>query len=446
MLEAVVPVLRRIGLLWALSAVTWVSAAPAPIPPPTPLTVEQAVALALQQNPTVTLARQNVQYALTQVNVARANGRPNVALNAQGSYVPSPTTTNFNGSNITLTPMYSAAGTLTVSQPVWPRTEWQAPINSANANVGINEETLQRTRQQIVFQTRQAYYQVLGNYELQAAAQDAVTVAQTQLKLAESTVNAGLAAPLDIYQARAVLANAQVSAVQAKNAVDVALANLAADIGLPASTPLTIEMSTRLPALPPDLARLTQQAIRQRPELAQLTFRRRQLQASIDLFHLEHQPIVSLSASYAQPLVGTNIFGSNGLSIAAVAALNLYNGGKTRAEVEGARVQIAELDTTATQLELSIGLDVRQAWLNLQNALQQITSAEQGRDAAAEALRIAEIRYRNGEGIVLEVDQARLNHTQSLTALAQARFQALVAAAQLDFALGTPIQMPVQTK
>ena len=429
---------RLLSLYGALlMAMAWSAAAPANVQPPNPLTVDQAVALALQQNPAVILARQGVQYANTQVNVARAGARPNVNLSAPGTYIPSPTSVSFNNSVIPLSTLFSASGALTVSQPVWPPAQWQAPFHSAQANVGITEENLQRTRQQIAFQTRQAFFQVLGNNELMGVAQDAVTVAQTQLKLAESTVNAGLAAPLDIYQARATLANAEVGALQAKNAVDVALASLAAELGLPAGTPLAIAPPTQLPSLPPDLAALTQLAMRQRPEITQLTFRRQQLQASIALFHLEQTPLLSAGATYAQPLVGAGVFSTSGLSIGLTAAMNLYNGGKTRAEIAGARVQLAELDSTAQQLELSIGLDVRQAWLNLQNALQQLGSAEQGRDAAAEALRIAEIRYRNGEGIVLEVDQARLNHTQALTALAQARFQALVAAAQLDFALGT---------
>ena len=430
----------------AVHAAPALGSAPPPMVPPAPvalpsgpLTVEDAVALALRQNPAVVLARQGVQYAVTQVNVARAAGRPTAALAVTNMYNFSVPSVNIGSSAIQTSSAFTSSGALTISQPVWPSTIWQAPIRSAQAGVDISRENYVRAQQQVAFQTRQAYFLVLGNQELLTVAQDAVTVAQTQLKLAESTVRAGLAAPLDVYQARATLANAQVAETQARNAVDVALAGLAIDIGLPAGTPLTMAAPPALPALPPDLPALTQTALRQRPDLTQITFRRQQLQATIAQFRLEQTPTVAVQASYAKPLLGENFLSANGLTVAAVVALNLYTGGKTSAEVAGARVQLAELDTTAQQLSLSITLDVRQAWLNLQNAQQQLVSAQQGRDAAAEALRIAEIRYQNGEGIVLEVEQARLSLTQALTALAQARFQALVAAAQLDFALGTPV-------
>jgi len=103
-------------------------------------------------------------------------------------------------------------------------------------------------------------------------------------------------------------------------------------------------------------------------------------------------------------------------------------------------VQLAQLDTSATQLELGITLDVRQAYLGLQNATAQLTAAGDARKAAAEALRIAQIRYENGQGIVLEIEQARLQLTQAETALAQAQFQAQVSAAQLTYALGEPVK------
>ena len=128
----------------------------------------------------------------------------------------------------------------------------------------------------------------------------------------------------------------------------------------------------------------------------------------------------------------------SGLTLGLSLAINLYDGGATHAEIQQARIHLSQVDTDARQTELSITLDVRQAWLALQNAQQQLADAETQHTAAAEALRISEVRYENGEGIVLEVEQARLNLTQALTALAQARFQAQLADAQLAYALGCP--------
>ncbi len=404
--------------------------------PPIPLTVEQAVAFALQHNPAVTRAQQDVSIATAQVGVARANQLPDLTANSTFTYNPSPTTVTFGGNNVALGSSFSGGLNLTLAQPVWPVSRWQAPLAGARANVSATELTLLRTRQQIAYQTRQAFYQLLSAQELLLVAQDAVQVAEAQLRLAENTVKAGLAAPLDEYQARAQLASAQVSRTRAENTRDIARSTLVTQLGLSAGMPVEIAAPAALPAAPDDVEALTKQALQQRPDLAQFNFRREQLRASIALIKLEQQPIVNVQGNYGKNLFGGSVLGATGFTASAVVAMSVYNGKQTSAELAAARLQLEQLDTAARQVELGITLDVRQAWSALRNALDQLGSAQAQLDAADEALRIARIRYENGEGIVLEVQQASLNRTQALTALAQARFQAQTAAAQLDFAIG----------
>jgi len=430
---------RLIAGLLALALTGLVHAQqPAAAPLPETITVEQAVTYALEHNPSVTIAVQDVQIAQAQANAARANRLPDIGVNVSGTYNPSPTQVTFGDSTIQLGEKFNSSLGVNVTQPVWPNTRWRAPIASATAGVGASAEILQRTRETVVFQTRQAFYQVLSAQRLQEVAQESLQAAQTQLKLAENTVAAGYAAPLDIYQARATLADAQVTLSRAQNAVDLARAALVTQIGLPAGTPLQVSAPAGLPTVPTNLDALTQAALQQRPELAQLNFRRQQVRAQIDLIRLEQQPIVNLQANYSKDLTTASALSASGLTFGASIGLAVYNGGQTKAELAAARTQLAQLDTNAKQIELGITLEVRQAYLGLQNALQQLTAAQEGLNAATEALRIAQIRYENGEGIILEVEQARVQRTQAQTALAQAQYQAQVSAAQLAFALGEP--------
>jgi len=432
----------RCRLAAGLAIVAWAGLAcaqpPAPAQLPEVITVDQAVAFALEYNPSVTNAAQNLQIAVAQVDVARANRLPDVNLSLNSTYNPSPTEVTFGDSTITLGAKFSSTVGVTASQPVWPASRWRAPIAGATANVGVNAEILQRSRQQVVYQTRQMFYQVLSAQRLQEVAQESVQAAQTQLRLAESTVAAGFAAPLDIYQARATLADAQVTLARAQNNVDLARAAFVTQLGFPADTPIRLAAPEGLPAAPENIEEQTQSALQQRPELTQVQYRREQVRAQLALIRLQQQPIVNLQANYSRDLTSASVLGTNGLTFGAVVGLNIYNGGQTKAEQEAARIQLEQLDTTARQLELGITLEVRQAYLGLQNALEQLVAAEEGLRAAEEALRIAQIRYENGEGIILEVEQARVRRTQAQTALTTARYQAQVSAAQLAFALGEP--------
>ncbi len=399
-----------------------------------PLNVDDAVIYALQHNPLVMHGLQDLQIAQEEITVARANGLPAASLSINNTYIPSPLT-EFN---IPLETSLGGVAQLSVTQPLWPTSRWAAPIASAHAGVGISAETLARTRQQVMFQTRQAFYQVLTAQELLQVDQEAVDVAARQLELSTNTVNAGLAAPLDVYQSKAALADAQLTLVRADNTLAVAKAVLATQLGLPAGAVVALTPPQTLPTAPPDVEALVQEALINRPEMAQFIYRRKQILAQMDITRLQTLPLLGLTGSYAAPVYGTNALAAAGLSVGLSLAINLYDGGATKAELQQSRIRLSQVDTDARQTELTITLDVRQAWLDLQNAQQQLADADVQHTAAAEALRISEVRYANGEGIVLEVEQARLRLTQALTALAQARFQAQLADAQLAYALGCP--------
>lgn len=425
-----------------------VAAAPTlvtPAPPAQPLTVDDAVAFALRNNPAVVGAAQSVSIAETQVDSARAGRKPSVNVTSTTTYNPAPGSVTIPGSGgnpdrtITLGDKLGSSINITGTQPVWPKTRWEAPVAAAQANVGVSATTLARTRQQIAFGVRQAYFSLLSAQQLQQVAADAVTVAQAQLKLAQNTFEAGTAPKLDVVQATAGLEAARVNLLRAQNATDLARAALAVQLGLPASAPLTLAPPATLPQPPAAIDPLVQVALAQRPELEQINFHRQQLQANIALIKLQQQPLASVSASYGKSLLGSGgLFGGDSLTATLTIALAAYNGGRTKADLRVAELQLEQLNTTAQQLELGITLDVRQAALNLQNAVAQLTAAQRQLDAANQALDIAQLRYQYGEGILLEVDQARLTQTQARTALAQAQFQANLAQAQLDYALGAP--------
>jgi outer membrane protein len=405
-------------------------------PPPAPLTADQCVALALQNNPTIRKAAQDLGIANAQADGARAAGLPTVNVSVTKYHAMQSTSMTVPGfGTVSLAPKDTLQ--LTVQQPLWPDTRWKAPEAIARANADAQDESLLRTQQQVTFQVRQAFYQLLGALELLDVAKSAATVAEGALKLAESTVKAGTAPMLDQFQAQAGLADAQVGVAKAENGVDLARAALAVQIGLDAGTALDIVGPTDLPAVPDAVEPLVAQALAARPEVAQLAARRAQAQAAVDAARIKRQPTLTLGAAYNKPLKGgSSISSSEGITLTLVAGYSLYNGGSAKADISVAEQQLAEIDTAKKQLDLGIGLDVRQAWMSLTNAAKQLVAATQQQTAATEALRIAEIRYREGEGIILEVEQARLKLTQAQTALAQAHYQAQTAAAQLDLAIG----------
>jgi outer membrane protein TolC len=86
---------------------------------------------------------------------------------------------------------------------------------------------------------------------------------------------------------------------------------------------------------------------------------------------------------------------------------------------------------------LRISLEVRQAYLDLQEARARIHVARKEQDAAREALRVAQVRYSAGLGTSVEVTDAQVALARAGQNLADARYDELASAARLEAATGT---------
>jgi outer membrane protein TolC len=84
-----------------------------------------------------------------------------------------------------------------------------------------------------------------------------------------------------------------------------------------------------------------------------------------------------------------------------------------------------------------VTLEVKQAYLNLQSAEQQIETAQKGLVAAREALRVANLRYQEGVGTPVEVSDANAQFVAARTAVVNAIYQYRIAVSNLQRAVGS---------
>jgi outer membrane protein TolC len=84
-----------------------------------------------------------------------------------------------------------------------------------------------------------------------------------------------------------------------------------------------------------------------------------------------------------------------------------------------------------------VGLEVQQAYLNVSEADQRVTTAGKLVAQAEENYRIAQGRYTGGVGPMIDVVDAETALTAARTAYAQARYDAQVTRARLDLAVGS---------
>ena len=291
---------------------------------------------------------------------------------------------------------------------------------------------LARVQNESALNAKNDFFSVLKDQETVNVDQEQVTDATENVRITQARYTAGAAAQYDVLTAQVTLANDQQALEAALNQLNIDRANLNNLLGVDPNVAVTLQA----PPLPPlgqriDLNQSTQTAFQRRPELRQAGNNITIAQRLVKLAGATLQPTlgVGASANYTGPGVTTGSHDTYNLS----AQLNipLYDGGTTRSRVRQAQVDLQTQLITQGQLQQNVKLEVRQATLNVSNAQTQNATAGFGVTQAEEAVRLAQVRYQNGLGTILDVINAQTQLATARNNLATAQYNYQTSLAQL---------------
>lgn len=294
---------------------------------------------------------------------------------------------------------------------------------------------LTRIQNEAALSSKDFFFNVLRDQETVNVDQEQVTSATENVRIAQAKFTAGTAAQFDVLTAQVTLTNDQQALQTALNQLNIDRANLNNLIGIDPNTEITL----KAPPLPPldqpvDLKQSTAIALKQRPELREAGNNITIAKKLIKLAGASLQPSlgVGAGASYSGP---TN---TNNSSFDLSAQLNfpLSDGGATKSRIRQADIDLQTQLTTQSQLEQNITLEVRQAYLNVNNAQNQAGTAGVGVTQAEEAVRLAQVRFQYGIGTFLDVINAQAQLAIARNNLATAQYDYQTSLAQLVRAEG----------
>ncbi|MDR7417743.1 MAG: TolC family protein [Armatimonadota bacterium] len=423
-----------------------------------PLTLGEALGLAAQANHSLRVAAFEVTVARSQVAQAEAlrrgvltlgasytrlNERPGGVIVIPAGTLPPP----LDGQPITIplpppTPtLYQVGLTYQIALTSGGRNEAQLAL--AQANLTGAEATLARATQQVVLEVKQAYYQVLLAQAGLEVAQRTATAAEENLRVARARVAAGAAPRFDEVQAEVNLAAARQGLVRARNSLALAQHGLNAVLGQPLDTiwapreTMTILPVRTAPAV------LRQRALEARPELAEVRARIAAAEAAIAIVRAGTRPLVVAQGGPTWGnTTGTTSTGTAGVgwSVTLSATLTLFDGQLTAERLREAEARAAQLRATEAHLRQTVELEVRRALLTHASAVEELATADKTIEQAQEGYRIATVRFAAGVSTTLEVVQAQAALSQAEAHRIQALFNVNLARAQLERAIGGPVE------
>jgi outer membrane protein TolC len=286
----------------------------------------------------------------------------------------------------------------------------------------------------VAFAVRSAYFTLLKQMHLRDVAKDTVAQFQEHLEQVHEFVLVGTRIPYDETKAEVDLGNAQLLLVQTEDAVLVAQATLANAMGLAETTDWAPEETQALPDEPPPFEECWKQARLGRPALAAAQAR---VEAASELVNariasLYPQLGLGFGANWAGssfPLPWSLQFGPSLSWIPFDGFTNLYTIDEAAASLRGSRAALASIEQLAW-------LDVRSAWLAMQDARRRLDVTTLNVRNAEENVTLAQGRFDVGKGTTVELTDARQALVKARADDVQARADLDVAAARLQRELG----------
>ena len=402
------------------------------------LTLQEAEAIAVKNNPLITVGQLQAVKAREFVREVRSALLPQVNLNV--------TAVDSNpGSRI-------AAGLLT-NPTVFPRAAGGASVTQLITDFGrtsnlesssvfeakAQDENATATRLQIVLATDEAFYNVLETKALLQVADETVKARQLLVDKVQALTDAKLKSDLDLSFSNVDLARARLLQLEARNNYEASISTLSAILGyLDRQDFVAEDPSTQTVPPETDAAPLVQQALNQRPEVRALedevTSASKYSKAEHDLWW----PTVNANGVVGSAPVRddhiSNWFGAVGVNI----SIPIFNGFLFNARAKSADLETESRRKTLQNLQNNVARDVRNAWLDTQKAYERLSVTQQLREQANLALDLATQRYNLGLGSIVEFSQAELGKTEADIADTDARYQYHLTQIVLAYTIAAP--------
>jgi outer membrane protein len=413
---------------------------------PVVLTLDEAIAMALRQNPFHLASQEKIAQARAGVRQAVSGFLP--SLNAQGSdtldeklfvlefpsMIPGEPPQRIS---IDFTKDYQMA--FAFSLPLYAGGRLTAGYRQANYGLKASQESVRLSEQETVFEAKRAFYGYLLAKEFSAVADEALGLAEKFRENVKNLYQVGMASKFDLLRSEVQVANLKPQAIKAKNSIEVAALGLKTVCGIDLATPLEVRGELASPPLEAVVESVVEEALAQRPELRQLDYQRRMAGEMLKIARGSVLPTLAVGGAYNVWSDALNLrkgTWQNYYTISLSLSLPIFNGFESRARIGQSKAAIRELEWTRKGLSNAITFEVRQAVLNHSQARETLLSQEKNVEQAREAVRIAELNYAEGLATNLDVSTAQVALSQARTNYSQALYDCVISQAQLEKAVG----------
>ena len=394
------------------------------------LTLDDCIQLALANSPKAVAAQLQLQNAEVDLNLAKAEFLPTASVGASQGYnvqkVGSSPRTDHGDTNVYAQASLSISGVTDIARN----------IKTQKLVVEQGKLNLESVKNDLIRTVKKNYYALLSAsraVEIRTKSRD---LYKDQYERAEAYYKLGLRPKVDVTTAEVNLNNEELSLIRAKNLVKTASADLANSLGITVPDVLKVADISSFDKFTKTFDEAVQTAYANRPDVESARTEVRISQIKLNQAKAGFFPTFSFSAGYTKS--GDDFYLDNeDTKLLAAVEWPIFNAFKTYNGVKQAKISLENTLNDNRSLLNNVFLEVQSAYIKMQEAAESIPIAELNVEKAKENLDLAQGRYNEGIGDVIELKDAEVAYTDAELSLLTSRYDYASAVADLNQAMGT---------
>ena len=401
------------------------------------LTLDQAIEIALSDNPTIQVAEQTIQLKKISDRETVMGLLPEASITGAYTRTIKKQTMVMNGMKFQVGIPNQYQGGITVSLPVFAPALYKS-MKLTKTDVELAVEQARASKQDLVNQVTKAFYQALLAQDSYAVLEKSFKQSEENYRIVNAKYEQGRVSEFDKISAEVQMRNLQPSVISARNGVELSKLQLLVLMNIEPETEFTLQGSLNDYEEIVFAGILTNEtnSLENNSSLAQMDMNVKMLQQNLSLNKQSFAPTIALQFNYMYTCMANdfkfkdyewNPYSNVSLSV----SIPVFKY-KNFSTLKKTNIQISQLmqnrDYTARQLAMQ-----QQSYLNSMNAsAEQVSSNKEAIIQAQKGRDIAEKLYEVGRGTVLELNSAEVALTQAKLTYTQAIYDYLTAKADLE--------------
>lgn len=396
------------------------------------MTLERCIELALGNNPQINAAFHDILASDSRIKQVWSNYFPQLSWQTGYTRIRQLQLSDALGQNLTFN--YFILGQVTLQQMLYDFGVTQNQATIKRLDYEAYKTTLGATINDVIYQTKDAYYNLLLAFESKKVAEDTVNKFEMFYNQAKAFYEIGMNPKVDVTIAEVNLSNAKLQLIQADNAVNLAIARLNNIMGVPFIDQYNVQ--ERLQYQPVDITfnKAVDIAREARPELKLAELKVESANQTLKLVKKSYFPTLSVEGQYQ--VGGKNWTSNYGYNFGGYLNFPTVNGMLIKNEIQEARYLYDKELANARNTQNQIYLEIQNAFLTLEEKKNQMPVALLGVKQSKENYELSYGRYRVGEANPTELKDAQINYQQAQLSYYTALYQYNSAKAALEKAVG----------